>query len=62
MKHIQRLRKMITLAYHMEWPEREYLTELELGSIEALSPSVERLEVVMKATPKSGVLENRKIE
>jgi site-specific recombinase XerD len=37
---------MITLAYHMEWPEREYLTELELGSIEALSPSVERLEVV----------------
>ena len=61
MKHIQRLRKMVTLAYHMEWidrdpfvkfkpklekREREFLTDLELESIENLTPSIERLEVV----------------
>jgi len=61
MKHIQRLRKMVTLAYHMEWierdpfvkfkpslekREREFLTDLELESIENLTPSIERLEIV----------------
>jgi len=61
MKHIQRLRRMITLAYHMEWitrdpfvkfkakiekKEREFLTEKELKSIEKLSTSIERLLVV----------------
>lgn len=61
MKHIQRLRKMITLAYHLEWierdpfvkfkptlekREREFLTDIELKSIENLSPSIERLLVV----------------
>lgn len=61
MKHIQRLRKMVTLAYHMEWierdpfvkfkpslekREREFLTDLELESIANLTPSIERLEIV----------------
>lgn len=61
MKHIQRLRKMITLAYHLEWidrdpfvkfkptlekKEREFLTDIELKNIENLSPSIERLSVV----------------
>nr|WP_297694701.1 site-specific integrase [uncultured Eudoraea sp.] len=61
MKHIQRLRKMVTLAYHMEWierdpfvkfkpklekREREFLTEAELESIQNLNPKVERLSVV----------------
>ncbi|MFS4494750.1 site-specific integrase [Maribacter sp. 2308TA10-17] len=61
MKHIQRLRKMITLAYHMEWigrdpfvkfkpklekREREFLTEAELERVKKLSPSIERLSVV----------------
>jgi len=61
MKHIQRLRRMITLAYNLEWiqrdpfvrfkptmekTEREFLTESELKSIEDLSPSIERLSVV----------------
>ena len=47
MKHIQRLRKMVTLAYHIEWierdpfvkfkpklekTEREFLTDIELRS------------------------------
>jgi len=61
MKHIQRLRKMVTLAYHMEWidrdpfakfkpklekREREFLTDAELESIQNLNPKIERLSVV----------------
>ena len=61
MKHIQRLRKMVTLAYHIEWmardpfvkfkpslekKEREFLTEFELKQLENLSPTIERLAVV----------------
>ncbi|GAA4954222.1 site-specific integrase [Algibacter agarivorans] len=61
MKHIQRLRKMTTLAYHMEWidrdpfvkfkpilekREREFLTDIELKNIENLLPTIERLSVV----------------
>jgi site-specific recombinase XerD len=61
MKHIQRLRRMVTLAYHMEWidrdpfvkfkpklekKEREFLTEKELERIEQFSTSIERLAVV----------------
>jgi site-specific recombinase XerD len=61
MKHIQRLRKMVTLAYHIEWidkdpfikfkpklvkTEREFLTEVELNAIEKYSTSIERLSVV----------------
>ncbi|WP_317173191.1 site-specific integrase [Maribacter aquimaris] len=61
MKHIQRLRKMVTLAYHMEWierdpfvkfkpklekREREFLTDLELERIQNLNTNIERLSVV----------------
>ena len=61
MKHIQRLRKMVTLAYHIEWierdpfvkfkpklekAEREFLTYIELEAIENLQPTIERLAVV----------------
>lgn len=61
MKHIQRLRRMITLAYNMEWirrdpfvkfkpkfvkKEREFLTRAELQRIEDLSSSIERLTTV----------------
>lgn len=61
MKHIQRLRRVVTLAYQLEWidrdpfvkfkpkfekSEREFLTDIELGTIENLRPSVERLTVV----------------
>lgn len=61
MKHIQRLRRMITLAYHMEWierdpfvkfkpklekKEREFLTEKELERIEKFATPIERLAVV----------------
>jgi len=61
MKHIKRLRKMITLAYTMEWierdpfvnfkmkiekKEREFLTSIELQNIEDLQSSIERLVVV----------------
>ncbi|QCX00577.1 site-specific integrase [Aggregatimonas sangjinii] len=61
MKHIQRLRRMTTLAYHMEWiardpfvkfkpkiekKEREFLTKKELERIEQFSTSFERLTVV----------------
>ncbi|SFZ89556.1 Site-specific recombinase XerD [Flaviramulus basaltis] len=61
MKHIQRLRKMITLAYNMEWidrdpfvmfkpkiekREREFLTEMELQRIESLSCPIDRLMTV----------------
>ncbi len=58
MKHIQRLRKMIRMAFHMEWiekdpfvkfkpklikKERDFLTQSELESLESLSCSVSRL-------------------
>ena len=58
MKHIQRLRRMVTLAFHMEWierdpfvkfkprlekREREFLTEDELQRIMDISTSIERL-------------------
>ncbi|WP_339840790.1 site-specific integrase [uncultured Maribacter sp.] len=61
MKHIQRLRRMVTLAFHMEWierdpfvkfkpklekREREFLTEIELQKIENLTTSIERLSLV----------------
>ncbi len=61
MKHIQRLRKMVTLAYHMEWiardpftkfkpkvekKEREFLTAEELKSIEDMHTPIERIETV----------------
>lgn len=61
MKHIKRLRKMVTLAYRMKWIERDpfvnfkmkiekkergFLTDFELLSIEDLSSSIERLMVV----------------
>lgn len=61
MKHIQRVRRMVTLAYHIEWierdpfikfkpklekKEREFLTKKELESIEQFKTSIERLEVV----------------
>ncbi|WP_242205852.1 site-specific integrase [Aestuariivivens insulae] len=61
MKHIKRLRRMVTLAYQMEWihrdpfvnfkikiekKEREFLTGDELQSIENLSSKIERLMVV----------------
>lgn len=61
MKHIKRLRRMVTLAYRMKWidrdpfvnfkmkiekKERSFLTDIELLSIEELSSSIERLVVV----------------
>ncbi len=59
MKHIQRLRKMITMAHHMEWIDRDpfakfkgkhekvergFLTKAELTSIEELPYSIERIQ------------------
>ena len=61
MKHIQRLRKMVTLAYKMEWidkdpfikfkptyirKEREFLSEDELQNIIEKEFSIERLKLV----------------
>ena len=61
MKHIKRLRRMVTLAYRMKWMERDpfvnfkmkiekkergFLTDFELLSMEELSSSIERLMVV----------------
>ncbi|MCC8358362.1 site-specific integrase [Salinimicrobium sediminilitoris] len=58
MKHIQRLRKMIRMAFHMEWmekdpfikfkpklikKERDFLTETEMERLENLSCSIPRL-------------------
>ena len=58
MKHIQRLRKMIRMAFHMEWiekdpfvkfkprlikKERDFLTQAELERLKQLSCSIERL-------------------
>ncbi|MGO3181490.1 MAG: site-specific integrase [Aequorivita sp.] len=61
MKHIQRLRKMVTLAYHLEWidkdpfrrwkmtfekKERDFLTVNELSNLETYDLPIERLERV----------------
>tara|TARA_R110002073_G_scaffold159477_1_gene314781 strand:+ start:12517 stop:13737 length:1221 start_codon:yes stop_codon:yes gene_type:complete len=61
MKHIKRLRRMVTLAYRMKWIDRDpfinfkvkiektqrgFLTDFELRSIEDLTLSIERLIVV----------------
>lgn len=61
MKHIKRLKRMVTLAYRMEWmdrdpfinfkiknekKEREFLTAIELESIENLTSNLQRLIVV----------------
>ncbi|WP_179367658.1 site-specific integrase [Winogradskyella forsetii] len=61
MKHIKRLRRMVTLAYRMEWldrdpfvnfkmkierKEREFLSQEELQRIVGLTSSIERLMVV----------------
>ncbi len=61
MKHIQRLRKMVTLAYHMEWivkdpfvrwkptfekREREFLSDNELSNMENFEFDSERLDRV----------------
>lgn len=61
MKHIQRLRKMVTMAYHNEWIEkdpfvkfkstfekksREFLSGEELQSIENFTTKFERLDIV----------------
>ncbi|MEO2073112.1 MAG: site-specific integrase [Zunongwangia sp.] len=61
MKHLQRLRKMVTMAYHHEWipkdpfvrfkssyvkKRREFLTREELHSIEDFQSSINRLNIV----------------
>ena len=61
MKHIERLRKMVSLAFKMEWidkdpfvkfeakyekKERGFLTELELERIETKSFTIKRLELI----------------
>jgi site-specific recombinase XerD len=61
MKHIQRLRKMVTLAYHIEWivkdpfvrwkptfekREREFLSDNELSNMENFEFDIERLDRV----------------
>jgi len=60
-KHIQRLRKMVTMAFHIEWinrdpfvkykpvfdkTERGFLTAKELESIENFTTDIERLSIV----------------
>ena len=61
MKHLQRLRKMLTMAYHHEWIDkdpfirfkssyiknrREFLSQYELEQLEDFSSSLERLDIV----------------
>lgn len=61
MKHLQRLRKMITMAFHLEWinrdpfvrfkssfekREREFLSELELKNLEEFNSPFNRLNIV----------------
>lgn len=61
MKHLQRLRKIVTLAYHLEWIEkdpfirwkptwekrqREFLSENELSNLETYNLPVDRLDRV----------------
>jgi len=60
-KHMQRLRKMVTMAFHMEWierdpfvkykptfikKEREFLSKKELESIQDYNTDIERLNLV----------------
>ncbi|HEY9168814.1 MAG TPA: site-specific integrase [Lutibacter sp.] len=60
-KHIQRLRKMVTMAFHIEWidrdpfvkykpvfekSEREFLSQAELQNIENYETDIERLNIV----------------
>jgi len=61
MKHLQRLRKIVTLAYHMEWldkdpfirwkptfekKQREFLSDHELYNLESYEFAIERLDRV----------------
>ena len=61
MKHLQRLRKMLTMAYHHEWIDkdpfirfkssyiknrREFLSQYELEQLADFSSSLERLDIV----------------
>ena len=61
MKHIQRLRKMVTLSFHMEWimrdpfvkfkssytkSERTFLSQTELEAVIDYNPPIERLRIV----------------
>lgn len=61
MKHLQRLRKMVTMVYHLECiskdpfirfkisfenKRREFLTEKELASIKKFESSIDRLNMV----------------
>ncbi len=61
MKHLQRLRKMVTMAFHLEWidrdpfvrfkskfekREREFLSTTELQSLEEFSSEVNRINIV----------------
>lgn len=61
MKHLQRLRKIVPLGYHMEWidkdpfvrwkpsyekTERQFLSENELSDLETYHFPIERLECV----------------
>jgi len=61
MRHIQRLRKMVTMAFHMEWidrdpfvkfkptiekRERDFLSKNELEAIENFTTNIERLNIV----------------
>lgn len=61
MKHLQRLRKIVTMAYHLEWLDKDpfirwkpnfekteigFLTDCELSSIETYMFSIERLDRV----------------
>lgn len=60
-KHIQRLRKMVTMAFHIEWidrdpfvkykpvfdkSEREFLSTKELEAVESFATEIERLNIV----------------
>ncbi len=61
MKHLQRLRKMVTMAFHLEWinkdpfvrfkstfekKEREFLTNQDLEKLENFHSSIDRLNIV----------------
>ena len=61
MKHLQRLRKMVTMAFHLEWinrdpfvrfkssfekREREFLTEQELKELEEFHSPINRLNMI----------------
>ena len=70
MKHLQRLRKIITLAYHLEWldkdpfirwkptfekKQREHLTENELSNLETIQLFSERLDRVRDFSCYTGI-------